>query len=131
MLYNDKYSTFLSKLHILLDRFVFMLTITVKLFVKGGLTTTPVCQMSEGMNSPTTIPSSEIKVNDNTAIVENLRPNAISPMMSYWPSLVIEYTPSSPKPVQMVKLVSTANIKTYNVTFFNADRTVTTKTVCI
>ena len=81
------------------------------------------------MSSPTTIPSSEIKVNDNMAIVDNLRPNAVTPMMSYSSNVVIDYTPSSPKPVQRVKLVSTSNIKTYNVTFYNADRTVTTKRV--
>ena len=81
------------------------------------------------MSSPSTIPSSEIKVNDNTAVIENLRPNAATPLTSTQPTLVIEYTPSSPKPVQTVKLISTDNIKTYTVTFFNADQTVTKKTV--
>ena len=80
--------------------------------------------MSEGMTSPNTIPSTEIKVNDQTADVDLLRPNAASPMQSSEQTLVIEYTPSIAKPIAFVKLASTENIKTYEVTFMNEDGTV-------
>ena len=87
-------------------------------------TTTPMCEMSEGMTSPKTIQSSEIKINDQMADIELLRPNSASPMQSSKPTLVIEYTPTVAKPIALVKLVSTENIKTYNVTFTNEDGTV-------
>jgi hypothetical protein len=43
--------------------------------------------------------------------------------------LIVEYNPSVTRPIQAVELVSTENIKTYNVTFYNIDGTVTTKKV--
>jgi hypothetical protein len=41
----------------------------------------------------------------------------------------IEYTPSIARPMKEIELVSTENIKSYKVTFYNKDSTVTTKTV--
>lgn len=79
--------------------------------------------------SPTTIPSSEIKVNDDMAKIDNLRPGGLIPMMSSKPTLVIQYTPSIAKSVQRVELVSTENIVSYTVTFFNADGTTIKRTV--
>lgn len=94
-------------------------------------TTTPVCQITDGMDSPTTIPSSELSVSDTTGDIEKLRPSSVVAFESSVPTLVIEYQPTEEKPIKEVKLVSADNIKTYTVKFFNADETVTTRQVGI
>lgn len=81
------------------------------------------------MTSSEIIPSREIKVNNQSINIENLRPNAIIPFSSYESSVTIEYTPQRAKPVNEVKLKSTDNIKTFNVKFYNADGSVVSKTV--
>lgn len=83
------------------------------------------------MGSITTIPSTEITSNDKKADIENLRPSSKTPFKSSEGQLVIEYMPSKTRPIANVELVSTDNIKTYTVQFFNADGTVTTRKVCI
>ncbi|CAG2184395.1 unnamed protein product [Mytilus edulis] len=97
--------------------------------VSTELTTTPICTKTEGMTSSEIIPSREIKVNNQSINIENLRPNAIIPFSSYESSVTIEYTPQGAKPVNEVKLKSTDNIKTFNVKFYNADGSVVSKTV--
>jgi hypothetical protein len=39
-------------------------------------------------------------------------------------TLIIEYTPSIARPMKEIELVSTENIKSYKVTFYNKDGTV-------
>ncbi|XP_076089929.1 uncharacterized protein LOC143061956 [Mytilus galloprovincialis] len=92
-------------------------------------TTTPICEETDGMGSITTIPSTEITSNDKKADIENLRPSSKTPFKSSEGQLVIEYMPSKTRPIANVELVSTDNIKTYTVQFFNADGTVTTRKV--
>ena len=92
-------------------------------------TTTPICEIVNGMNSDVTIPSKEIYVSDNMAKVHNLRPTSKVPFISSQETLVIEYTPSNMKPVEDVELINTENIKTYTVTFFYDDGTETTRKV--
>ena len=92
-------------------------------------TTTPICQISNGMDSATTIPTDEITINDKTVDVDDLRPTSDTPLESSEGTVIIEYTPSKTVPVQEVELVSTENIKTYTVKFYNEDGTVTTKKV--
>lgn len=112
------------------------LTITIKsmfnfvdCFAVAVSTTTPLCEITDGMDSPTTIPSSELSVSDKTADVEKLRPSSPTTFESYAPTLTIEYTPSGAKPVKDVTLVSLDNIKSYTVEFLNADDTVTRRLV--
>ena len=83
------------------------------------------------MDSATTIPSDEIKINDKNADVDGLRPTSDTPLESSEDTVIIEYTPSKTVPVQEVELLSTENIKTYTVKFYNEDGTVTTKKVGI
>lgn len=92
-------------------------------------TTTPVCQVSDGMESVTTIPSSEISINDAQGDVDYLRPNSQSPLESSVEKLIIEYTPSKIIPVEEVELTSSDNIKSYTVIFYNDDGTVITREV--
>ncbi|CAC5411568.1 unnamed protein product [Mytilus coruscus] len=92
-------------------------------------TTTPICEETDGMNSITTIPSTEITTNDKTAEIENLRPSSKTPFKSSEDKLVIEYVPTKTRPIANVELVSTDNVKTYTVQFFNEDGTVTTRKV--
>ena len=99
--------------------------------IEPGATTTPICQISNGMDSVATIPSSEIKINDNKADVDDLRPTSDTPLESSEDTVIIEYTPSKTVPVQEVELLSTENIKTYTVKFYNEDGTVTTRKVII
>jgi hypothetical protein len=47
------------------------------------------------------------------------------------PTLIIEYSPSMSRPVKKVMLISTENIKTYTVNFYNVDGSVIKKTVSI
>ena len=96
-----------------------------------GSTTTPICQILDGMNSHITIPSSEIIINDKMAVPDNLRPTSDAPMESSRGTLIIQYTPSINKPVKEVELISTENIKTFTVKFYNVDGSVTIKTVRI
>jgi len=93
------------------------------------MTTMPFCTMTDGMDSNTIIPSSEINVSDKMAVVDDLRPQSSTPLQSSDGQLIIEYNPSVTRPIKAVELVSTENIKTYNVTFYNVDGTVTTKKV--
>ncbi|XP_063425326.1 venom prothrombin activator pseutarin-C non-catalytic subunit-like [Mytilus trossulus] len=81
------------------------------------------------MDSITTIPSTEITTNDKKGEIENLRPSSKTPFKSSEEKLVIEYVPTKTRPIANVELVSTDNVKTYTVQFFNADGTVTTKKV--
>ena len=92
-------------------------------------TTTPICEETDGMDSITTIPSTEITTNDKKGEIENLRPSSKTPFKSSEEKLVIEYVPSKTRPIANVELVSTDNVKTYTVQFFNADGTVTTRKV--
>ena len=91
--------------------------------------TTPVCTITDGMDSNTIIPSSEINVSDKMAVVDDLRPTSPKQLQSSEGTLIIEYTPSIARPMKEIELVSTENIKSYKVTFYNKDGTVTTKTV--
>ena len=93
------------------------------------MTTTPFCTITDGMDSNTIIASSEINVSDKMAVVDDLRPQSSTPLQSSDGQLIVEYNPSVTRPIQAVELVSTENIKTYNVTFYNVDGTVTTKKV--
>ena len=93
------------------------------------MTTTPSCTITDGMDSNTIIASSEINVSDKMAVVDDLRPQSSTPLQSSDGQLIVEYNPSVTRPIQAVELVSTENIKTYNVTFYNIDGTVTTKKV--
>lgn len=93
------------------------------------LTTTPVCQISNGMESATTIPSSQITVNDIQGDVENLRSISETPFVSSVDTLVVQYTPLKTVPVKEVKLTFVENIKSYTVVFYNDDNTVTTRQV--
>lgn len=93
------------------------------------MTTMPFCTMTDGMDSKTIIPSSEINVSDKMAVVDDLRPQSSTPLQSSDGQLIIEYNPTVTRPIKAVELVSTENIKTYNVTFYNVDGTVTTKKV--
>jgi hypothetical protein len=81
------------------------------------------------MDSITTIPSTEITTNDKKGEIENLRPSSKTPFKSSEEKLVIEYVPTKTRPIANVELVSTDNVKTYTVQFFNADGTVTTRKV--
>jgi hypothetical protein len=81
------------------------------------------------MDSNTIIPSSEINVSDKMAVVDDLRPTSPKQLQSSEGTLIIEYTPSIARPMKEIELVSTENIKSYKVTFYNKDGTVTTKTV--
>lgn len=112
---------------------LYVLQQILKYFVifTGGPTTTPICDVSEGMQSASTIPSTEINVNDNNANAEYLRPNSATPFESLKPTLIIEYSPSMSRPVKKVMLISTENIKTYTVNFYNADGSVIKKIVSI
>ena len=83
------------------------------------------------MSSPSTIPLSELRVNDNMAIIDNLRPNAGTAMTSSYPTVIIEYTPKIPVSVQAVNLLSPENIKTYTVTFYNTNGIIINATVSI
>lgn len=94
-----------------------------------GSTTTPICQVLDGMTSHIAIPSSEIIINDEMAVPDNLRPTSDTPMESSTGTLIIQYTPSLNKPVKEVELISTENIKTFTVKFYNVDGSVTIKTV--
>ena len=93
------------------------------------MTTTPFCTITDGMDSNTIIASSEINVSDKMAVVDDLRPQSSTPLQSSDGQLIVEYNPSVTRPIKAVELVSTENIKTYNVTFYNVDGTVTTKKV--
>ena len=99
------------------------------LFIGTEASTTPLCTVTDGMASNRIIPSSEINVSDKTVAVDNLRPEFPTPLQSSDGTLIIEYSPSTARPMKEIELVSTENIKSYNVTFYNKDRTVTTKTV--
>ena len=99
------------------------------LFIVTGASTTPVCTVTDGMASNTIIPSSEINVSDKTVAVDNLRPESPTPLQSSDGTLIIEYSPSTARKMKEIELVSTENIKSYKVTFYNKDGTVTTKTV--
>lgn len=94
-----------------------------------GSTTTPICQVLDGMNSHIAIPSSEIIINDKKAVPDNLRSISDTPMESSTGTLIIQYAPSINKPVKEVELISTENIKTFTVKFYNIDGSVTIKTV--
>lgn len=83
------------------------------------------------MQSASTIPSTEINVNDKNANAEYLRPNSATPFESLKSTLIIEYSPSMSRPVKKVMLISTENIKTYTVNFYNVDGSVIKKTVSI
>ncbi len=98
-------------------------------FAEMASTTTPICQITDGMDSPTTIPSSQISVNDIRGDVEKLRPSSEVPFETSVPTFIVEYTPTEEKPVKEVKLVSADNIKAFTVKFFNADNTVTIRKV--
>jgi len=99
------------------------------LFIVTEASTTPVCTVTDGMASNTIIPSSEINVSDKTVAVDNLRPESPTPLQSSDGTLIIEYSPSTARKMKEIELVSTENIKSYKVTFYNKDGTVTTKTV--
>ncbi len=99
------------------------------LFIGTASSTTPLCTVTDGMASNTIIPSSEINVSDKTVAVENLRPESPTPLQSSDGTLIIEYSPSTARPMKEIELVSTENIKSYKVTFYNKDGSVTTKTV--
>ena len=101
------------------------------LLSEGPSTTTPICQISNGMDSAATIPSSEITINDQATGVDELRPTSDTPFESSEDTIVVQYTPSKTVPIQEVELVSTENIKTYTVKFYNDDGTVTTRKVRI
>ena len=81
------------------------------------------------MESPAAIPSNELTVNGKSEDVEKLRPTSDTPLESTATELIIEYTPKDQIPVKEVKLVSTDNIKSYTVKFFNADGSVTERKV--
>lgn len=89
------------------------------------------CTITNGMDSETTIPSSEISVSDRNAVVDDLRSSSSTPLESSEATLTIKYSPSEERPVKEVKLVSTENIKQYRVTYYNSDGTVITKVVSI
>jgi hypothetical protein len=93
------------------------------------LTQTPLCTVTDGMASNTIIPSSEINVSDKTVAVENLRPASLTPLQSSDGTMIIEYSPSPVRPLNEIELVSTENINSYKVTFYNKDGSVTTKSV--
>jgi hypothetical protein len=59
------------------------------------------------MQSASTIPSTEINVNDKNVNAEYLRPNSATPFESLKPTLIIEYSPSMSRPVKKVMLIST------------------------
>lgn len=94
-------------------------------------TTTPVCIITNGMDSETTIPSSEITVSDKNAVVDDLRSSSPTSLESSEATLTIKYSPSELIPVKGVQLVSTENINKYTVTFKNNDGTVITKVVSV
>jgi hypothetical protein len=99
------------------------------LFIGTASSTTPLCTVTDGMASNMIIPSSEINVSDKTVAVDNLRPESPTPLQSSYGTLIIEYSPSTARPMKEIELVSTDNIKSYKVTFYNKDGSVTTKTV--
>lgn len=94
-------------------------------------TTTPLCIITNGMDSETTIPSSEISVSDRKAVVDDLRSSSSTSLESSEATLTIKYSPSEVRPVKDVQLVSTENIDKYRVTFKNVDGTVITKVVSV
>lgn len=98
-------------------------------FISGIFSTTPVCEITDGMESPTFIPSSEISVSDSTGKVEDLRPTSETPFVSSASTLSVVYTPTEERPIKEVKLVSTDNIKSFTVKFTAPDGTVTQKQV--
>jgi hypothetical protein len=98
------------------------------LFIGTASSTTPLCTVTDGMASNTIIPSNEINVSDKTVAVDNLRPESPTPLQSSDGTLIIEYSPSTARPMKEIELVSTENIKSYKVTFYNKDGSVTTKT---
>jgi hypothetical protein len=98
-----------------------MCFLTLLLYIQ--IPTTPLCTVTDGMASNTIIPSSEINVSDKTVAVENLRPESPTPLQSSDGTLIIEYSPSSARPMKEIELVSIENIKSYKVTFYNKDGT--------
>jgi hypothetical protein len=57
------------------------------------------------MASNTIIPSSEINVSDKTVAVDNLRPESPTPLQSSDGTLIIEYSPSTARPMKEIELV--------------------------
>jgi hypothetical protein len=81
------------------------------LFIGTASSTTPLCTVTDGMASNTIIPSNEINVSDKTVAVDNLRPESPTPLQSSDGTLIIEYSPSTARPMKEIELVSTENIK--------------------